>query len=87
MPRLTLLILVFLIVDEWHFVSTSNIQPFSKEDLVKDGKVLPGDVNISGKRGYFDTYYWGKDSFSPRLISIDVFRLVLVAIAAMVILR
>lgn len=89
---LTLLMLVFVIVDERSFVSTSKIQLAPEEESGKVDKVFARDIiNTSGKeiesgrqRRYFiNDFFWDE---SPRLMSINAFHLTLLAVIVMVVL-
>ena len=95
MHGLILLILVFAIAEELGFVNPSKL--VSKEDLEKVDQAFQRDIidingteNESGRqRRYFiQDFFWEDDnSFSPRLVSINAFRLMLVAVVALVILN
>lgn len=81
MHGLTLLILVFVIVDEWRFVRTSKL--VSKDNLEKVDEVFRRYItNTIAKRAYFEDFYWEMDSFTPRLISFNAFSLMLLAVVA-----
>ena len=92
MHGLTLLSLVFVIVEDRSLVSTSTL--VSKEDLEKVNQVFPRDIiDINEKeigsrrqRRYFEDFYWEEKS-PAILITINMFRLMLVTVVALVMLN